>query len=183
MPSPRYEDEDRMTRCHRGKPGRTQAGADVSLSAVRSQIIDAADGRAGHADRLEAVASLLDKDGYPEHAGRARARAETLRANAAELRKIAGPAGLCMYGHAAGTARPITTRRSNRMTEAARRTVVFDVADPAALHALTQALSDYAERQLDMAAIGDSAETRLSWAAFAKSFHGQAEAAAAGNQT
>jgi hypothetical protein len=64
---------------------------------------------------------------------------------------------------------------------AAHGTVVFDVADPAALHALTQALSDYAERQQDMAAIGDSPETRLTWAAFAKSFREQAEAAGAGN--
>jgi hypothetical protein len=69
------------------------------------------------------------------------------------------------------------------MTEAATRAVVFDVADPAALHVLTQALTDYAERQLDMAAIGDSPQTRLAWAAIAKSFHEQAEAAGAGNRT
>jgi hypothetical protein len=71
----------------------------------------------------------------------------------------------------------------DRMTESAPRTVVFDVADPAALHALTQALSDYAERQLDMAAIGDSPQTRLAWAAFAESFHEQAKSAGAGDRT
>jgi hypothetical protein len=71
----------------------------VSLATVRSQISNAAADREDHAGELEAVAALLDMDGYREHAARARARAETLRANAAELRKIAGPGGLCMKGH------------------------------------------------------------------------------------
>jgi hypothetical protein len=71
----------------------------VSPSAVRSQIVNAAIDREDHAGELEAVAALLDRDGYREQAGRARARAETLRATAVELRKIAGPSGLCVHGH------------------------------------------------------------------------------------
>ncbi len=78
---------------------------DATLSAVRSQIVDAAADREDHAGELEAVAALLDRDGYREQAGRARARAETLRANAIELRKIAGPAGLCVHGHGASRCR------------------------------------------------------------------------------
>lgn len=61
--------------------------------------------------------------------------------------------------------------------EASARTVTFDVTDPAVCHALTQSLSDYADRQQDMAAIGDIPEARLTWAAHAKLMLGQVEAA------
>jgi hypothetical protein len=56
------------------------------------------------------------------------------------------------------------------------RTVTYDLSDPAARHALTQALTEYADRQADMAVIGDSPETRLTWAARAKSMLDQAGA-------
>jgi hypothetical protein len=56
-------------------------------------------------------------------------------------------------------------------------TVTFDLSDPAARHALTQALEDYAGRQEDMAASGDAPEQRLAWADRAKAMRDKAAGA------
>jgi hypothetical protein len=62
------------------------------------------------------------------------------------------------------------------------RAVVYDLSDPDVRHALTEALERYADRQQTMAAIGESPEKRLTWAAHAKSMQAQADAAGEGNQ-
>jgi hypothetical protein len=56
-------------------------------------------------------------------------------------------------------------------------TVTFDLSDPDALHVLTTALQDYAEKERDMAANEGGHESRERWAAIADRMRAQAEAA------
>lgn len=65
----------------------------ISLASVlRARAWEAAAAREAHAALLAAVAAGLEADGFPEHAARARARSETLRAVAAADRAIAAAA-------------------------------------------------------------------------------------------
>ena len=57
-------------------------------------------------------------------------------------------------------------------------TVTFDLTDPDARHALTQALENYEAMQEDVVVLtGDSPEKHRAWAAHAKAMREQAEAA------
>lgn len=71
----------------------------MSLSALRTELLGAAAAAERHAGLLAAVGTALDAGGYGGHAGRARARAATLRESAGTLRRLAGPVPLCTNMH------------------------------------------------------------------------------------
>lgn len=78
----------------------------AGLAGARDELIRAAVSDEITAGLLEAVAPALDGHrAYRLHAGRARAAARLLRANAAMLREIAGPEALCLFGHGRGERR------------------------------------------------------------------------------